>query len=88
MSWTDCTHNTHFELTLQKGVMESQKGTVKAEVVEGVELSLKLFPMAQEEQTTLAKYQTERCIGHFPLPLQATPDSKETEPCTQVYSRF
>ena len=68
--------------------MESQKGTVKAEVVEGVELSLKLFPMAQEEQATLAKYQTERCTGRFPLPLQATPDSKETEPCTQVYSRF
>ena len=53
MPWTDCTHNAYFELTLQKGVMESQKGTVKAQGVEGVELSLKLFPMAQRSKPHL-----------------------------------
>ena len=47
----------------------------------GAEPSLKLFHKAQKEHTTLAKYQLERHIGHFPLPLQAAPDSKETEPC-------
>jgi len=66
MPWTDCTHNKHFELTLQKGVMESQKGTVKAQGVEGVELSLKLFPMAQKEQTTLANHQQYDTLATLP----------------------
>ena len=70
---TDCTHNTHFELTLQKGVMESQKGTVKAQGVEGVELSLKLFPVAQEEQTTLAKYQLNDTLATLPSPCTSDP---------------
>ena len=70
---TDCTHNTHFELTLQKGVMESQKGTVKAQGVEGVELSLKLFPMAQKEQTTLANHQQYDTFATFPSPCTSDP---------------
>ena len=53
MPWTDCTHNAYFELTLQKGVIKSQKGAVKAQGVEGVELSLKLFPMAQRSKPHL-----------------------------------